>query len=308
MLTVSSSQPTRQPARGVRRAHETDEVNLNSQCPNSFTTIKAAMAAGLGSSLFLFQGLSNISPRILTEASLPSPTFPSSPIYQEEQQQEPDSNMGNSESAVAKGSKSKFRLSRLSTTPATSSTAPAAASKRTKPEYKLRLICLTCTGKGLAENACMIANDINANGGSNLAFQDGSSYCEEYALKTWKLEIDCCGWSKTQKAGTDMIEKYMKSAEERRRPISVDEVLVKLEENGIAHRSNVKKKVYKPRGQEAQRQAYYPSQQQQQQQQQQQYQNQQHNQVQPHPQPRTRQGWGQQSWHQGAEYQYPGRR
>ncbi|KAK4175137.1 hypothetical protein QBC36DRAFT_312301 [Triangularia setosa] len=323
MLTFSSVQPTRQPARGVHRAQEADEGNTSSQCPNSFTTIKAAMAAGLGRSLFLFQGLSNISPRILTEASLSSPTLPPSPTYQERQDQD-NTNMGNSESRPSRESKLSFRASRLSTTPETS---PASASKRTKPEYKLKIVCSTCASKGLAETACSTANDINANGGSNLAFQDGSSYYEKYELKTWKLEIDCCGWSRMRKAGTDMVEKYMKNAEEKRRPISVDDLLVKLEESGIGHRSNVVKRVYRPRGQDARhqrdslqstqpqqsrpQQLYYSSQQkqqQQQQQQQQQHQYQQSQQAQSQPQTRTRQGWSQQSWHQGAEYQYPGRR
>ncbi|KAK4654070.1 hypothetical protein QC762_400830 [Podospora pseudocomata] len=300
MLTFSSSRPTRQPARGVCRPHEIGESNLNSACQNSFNTIKTAMAAGLGSSLFLFQGLSSISPRILTEASLPSPTFPPSSTYQEEDR----GSMGNSKSKPSRESKPNSRFSRLSTTALV--TSPVSASKRTKPEYKLKVICSNCARKNLPETACHTANDINANGGSNLAFQEGSSYYENQELKSWKLEIDCCGWSKTREEGVYLVEKHMKNAQERGRPISVDEVLVKLEEGGIAHRSNVAKRVYKPRGQDnAQRPRGSQAQQQQQQQQ---------PRPQSHPQPqqqlqqRTRQGWSQQSWHQGVEYQYPGRR
>ncbi|KAK0661593.1 hypothetical protein QBC41DRAFT_235846 [Cercophora samala] len=300
MLTLSSSQPARQPAHGVRRPHETDGANLSSSCPNSFTTIKAAMAAGLGSSLFLFQGLSSISPRILTEASLPSPTFPPSPTYQEHN----TSNMGSSRSRPSRESKLSFRTSRLSTS--APATAPASASKRTKPEYKLRVVCSTCAGKNLPETACSTANDINANGGSNLAFQYGSSYYEKQELEIWRLEIDCCGWSRTRQAGTDLVERYMKMAEEKRRPMSVDEVLVKLEEGGIAHRSSVAKRVYQPRGQDTTQRGSQASQGQQLPPRNSQYSTQ--PQPQQYPQQGTRQGWSGQSRHQGAEYQYPGRR
>ncbi|KAK4185995.1 hypothetical protein QBC35DRAFT_475817 [Podospora australis] len=203
------------------------------------TSIKAAVAAGLGSSMFLFRGLSTLTPRIFTQASLPSPTRASfhskstattptsatssngtdmgSCMSSEGGNSRPNSRGSGKKSARSSSTERLMsqhqqhhqnQHSQTTSTPSSSSwtTKINNLSGGPKPQYRLDLQCSNC----LASNkTCHIAPDLRVSG-TTLAWQDPSfkglgQYDQPH---DWRLEVDLCGWSRTRDAAIEIIRAH----------------------------------------------------------------------------------------------------
>ncbi|KAK3305147.1 uncharacterized protein B0T15DRAFT_189618 [Chaetomium strumarium] len=231
------------------------------------TTIKTAMAAGLGSSLVLFHGLHSLSPHIFAQAGLPpSPTSPRSPVSPHT----PDTKMGGCASKDASPHHHRQGAGYASTENLNprpyqhqhqrQQQQPKHSSRRRTPhpEYRLHLTCASCTA---SRRDCSIARDYNMQ--CALAYTDsprgrGSEQQQavSQSLKTWTVELDFCSWAKVKRDEADrakaVLADYLgdpysygedpreyRGKGSRRRPICVEEFKEKLGGRGVGFRSSL---------------------------------------------------------------------
>ncbi|KAK3987276.1 hypothetical protein QBC44DRAFT_295409 [Cladorrhinum sp. PSN332] len=230
MLLVGLRSHRDRPAGTTTIQQQQQQQQQQSQTQN----IKTAMAAGLGSSLFIFRGLSSISSHILQEASRPSSSSSSttsSTTTTTSTSSTPTHNfardtMGSCHSTPDSGFSSRPGSS------ASESQAPlmprphhqkrtTSSSRSPKPEYRLRLQCTDCTRRNVR---CRIAPDLNCNG-NTLAYQSPLSSSHRSSssaagivaknqhnnqLKEWTLAADFCGWSRTREVAIQVLGKHMR--------------------------------------------------------------------------------------------------
>ncbi|KAK4168290.1 hypothetical protein QBC43DRAFT_310022 [Cladorrhinum sp. PSN259] len=232
-------------------------------------TIKTAMAAGLGSSLFIFRGLSSISSHILQEASRPSSSSSTSSSTTSRQSSEMGSCHSSPEDGARKGHRragsSESSQALLNPRPASHSQQQQQQqnhqqkhsrtySRSPKPEYRLRLECADCKRRNVM---CRIAPDLNCNG-NTLAYasplshrsSSASAVAGKQQLKEWTLTVDFCGWTGKRETALQVLGKHMrinssdvgeKSGSGREgsngKPFRVDDLLEELDSRGVKYES-----------------------------------------------------------------------
>ncbi|KAK4222154.1 hypothetical protein QBC38DRAFT_99893 [Podospora fimiseda] len=224
-------------------------------------TIKTAMAAGFGSSLFFFRGFSSISSHILQEASRPSsssssssssstttsssptttsyPTMGSCHSIPDHDDSRPNTSTSESQAPlIPRPQKQKHNNTCKNASP--------------KAEYRLSLQCTECNSRHKIR--CPIAPDLEYHGNtraysstqphftrSNGNSQRQQQQQQQQQLKEWILQIDFCGWSRTKEReiAIQVLGKHMRSSSEKKgqRPFRVEDLLGELEGRGVKFES-----------------------------------------------------------------------
>ncbi|KAK1750936.1 hypothetical protein QBC47DRAFT_308958 [Echria macrotheca] len=221
--------------------------------PPAIPSIKTAVAANLGSSLFLFQGLETVSPHIFNEASLQPPSRSASPASSRQSFE----TMG----SASKARRSWFGSVRFLMVPQNlhQRLTPKQSSKPATPQcesFLLTLSCSTCARRNARtgrHETCSTQSEFNFSGGryAFLGPADAKKAKFKYArdMEERVLELDLCDFANYARVRrteevlkTHMGDPYMAAEQgSELRPVNVAELLEGLRRAGVEVQEPVKK-------------------------------------------------------------------